>query len=84
MFQTCKAQNRPIKKEQSSVSHAHLVTRIEKSLKCPDNISQAPNSSFGVFSDVHNERVEFYGIFISYGVSLAVIIYSFRGNTLMG
>lgn len=61
----------------------HLVTRIEKSLKCTDNISQGRNSSSEISSDIHNERVEFYGIFISCGVSLAVITYSFRENVLM-
>lgn len=62
----------------------HFATRIEKSLKCTDNISRGRNCPEAeVFSDIHNERVEFYGIFISCGVSLAVIIYSFRENLLM-
>lgn len=62
----------------------HLVIRIEKSLKCPGNISRGRNGSSEVFNNILTvSGVVFYGIFISCGVSLVVMVYSLRENMLM-
>lgn len=82
MFQTYTAQQRPneiLLSQQHAVCMLHLVTRIEKSLKCSRNI---PLETYGfpeVFNNILTMSVLYFMVFfISCGVSLVVIQYSLR------